>query len=208
MSANEHDGEARARRAARPRVRRIGGRRIIAEGLEGNLWKDIYFNAMTVSWPMFIAVLAAAFVAINFVFALIYDLGDKPIANARKGLADLFFFSVETVSTVGYGDMHPQTDYGHIVATVEVGKLKPVALPSTGRSVDEARKGRRQVDYADDGIHAADIYDGDLLEADMELRGPAIIETSGTTVVVHPGNHVTVDEFGNLHIRFADAVDQ
>ncbi len=119
MSANEQNSEARTRRTARPRVRRIGGRKIIAEGLEGNLWKDVYFNAMTMSWPVFIAVLAAAFVAINFVFALIYDIGDKPIANAREGLADLFFFSVETVSTVGYGDMHPQTDYGHIVATVE-----------------------------------------------------------------------------------------
>jgi len=119
LSADEHNGEMRARRAARPRVRRIGGRRIIAEGLEGNLWKDVYFNAMTMSWPVFIAVLAAVFVALNFVFALIYDLGDKPIANAREGLPDLFFFSVETTSTVGYGDMHPRTDYGHIVATVE-----------------------------------------------------------------------------------------
>jgi inward rectifier potassium channel len=91
----------------------------MAEGLEGNLWKDIYFNAMTVSWPVFIAALAVAFVGINFFFALIYDLGEAPIANAREGLPDLFFFSVETTSTVGYGDMHPQTDYGHIVATVE-----------------------------------------------------------------------------------------
>jgi inward rectifier potassium channel len=100
-------------------VRRVGDRRIIAEGLESNLWKDVYFNAMTASWPVFIAALAVAFVGLNFVFALIYDLGDKPVANAREGLADLFFFSVETTSTVGYGDMHPQTDYGHIVATTE-----------------------------------------------------------------------------------------
>jgi inward rectifier potassium channel len=120
LAASDNDSETRRlRRAARPRVRQIGGRRIIAEGLETNLWKDVYFNAMTMSWPVFIAVLWAAFVAINFVFAVIYDLGDKPIANAREGLADLFFFSVETVATVGYGDMHPQTDYGHIVATVE-----------------------------------------------------------------------------------------
>jgi inward rectifier potassium channel len=120
VSAGGGNGEShRARWAARPRVRRIGGRRIIAEGLEGNLWKDVYHNAMTASWPAFIAALAAAFVGLNFVFALIYDLGDAPIANAREGLADLFFFSVETTSTVGYGDMHPQTDYGHIVATAE-----------------------------------------------------------------------------------------
>ena len=110
------------RRPRRPRaqVRDVAGRRIIAEGLERNVWSDLYFNAMTMSWPAFIATLAAAFVALNFVFALIYDLGEAPIANARAGsLADLFFFSVETTSTVGYGDMHPQTIYGHVVATAE-----------------------------------------------------------------------------------------
>ena len=120
MSLSEQNGGApTARRTARPRIRKIGGRRIIAEGLEGNLWKDVYHNAMTASWPAFIATLAIAFLALNFAFALIYDLGDAPIANARAGLPDLFFFSVETTSTVGYGDMHPQTDYGHIVATIE-----------------------------------------------------------------------------------------
>jgi inward rectifier potassium channel len=101
-------------------VRDIAGRRIIAEGLERNVWSDLYFNAMTISWPRFVATLAAAFVALNFVFAVIYDLAEAPIANARPGsLADLFFFSVETTSTVGYGDMHPQTIYGHVVATAE-----------------------------------------------------------------------------------------
>jgi len=75
---------------------------------------------MTMSWPAFVAALAAAFVALNFVFAVVYDLGEAPIANAHEGsLADLFFFSVETTSTVGYGDMHPQTIYGHVVATAE-----------------------------------------------------------------------------------------
>ncbi len=110
------------RRPRRPRaqVRDVAGRRVIAEGLERNVWSNLYFNAMTMSWPAFIATLAAAFVALNFVFALIYDLGEAPIANAREGsLADLFFFSVETTSTVGYGDMHPQTIYGHLVATAE-----------------------------------------------------------------------------------------
>ena len=111
---------ASGRRHTRTRIRTLGGRRIIAEGLERNLWTDIYHNAMTASWPGFVVAMAAAFVALNFVFALIYDLGAAPIANAREGsLADLFFFSVETTSTVGYGDMHPQTTYGHIVATVE-----------------------------------------------------------------------------------------
>jgi inward rectifier potassium channel len=114
-----------SRKSVRSRVRDIAGRRIIAEGLERNVWTDLYFNAMTISWPMFVAALAVAFVALNLVFALIYAfgelaLGETAIANARPGsLADLFFFSVETTSTVGYGDMHPQTIYGHVVATAE-----------------------------------------------------------------------------------------
>jgi N-methylhydantoinase A len=91
----------------------------------------------------------------------------------------------------------------HIVATVAVGKLKPLRVPSTGRPTAEAVKGQREVDYAEDGVHLADIYDGDLLEAEMRFRGPAIIETSGSTIVIHPRNTVAIDEFGNVRIGFA-----
>jgi inward rectifier potassium channel len=130
LSGQDEDIASNSARQRRPRrtrarIRDLGGRRIIAEGLERNFWTDLYFNAMTISWPAFVAALAAAFVTLNFVFALVYALGgyalgEAPIANAREGsLADLFFFSVETTSTVGYGDMHPQTMYGHVVATAE-----------------------------------------------------------------------------------------
>lgn len=119
-SEGAESARRRRPRRSRPRVRDLAGRRIIAEGLERNFWTDLYVNAMTMSWPAFVGTLAATFVALNFIFALIYDLGEAPIANARPGsLADLFFFSVETTSTVGYGDMHPQTIYGHVVATAE-----------------------------------------------------------------------------------------
>jgi N-methylhydantoinase A len=88
----------------------------------------------------------------------------------------------------------------HVVATAEVGKLKPVRLPSTGRSTRSAAKAHRNVDYAEGGVHTADIYDGELLESGMTFSGPAVVETSGTTIVVHPHNTARVDEFGNLHI--------
>jgi inward rectifier potassium channel len=109
-----------AGKRARPRVAQLGGRRFITQGLETNLWSDFYYNAMTVTWPRFFAWLAAIFVLLNMAFAAVYSLGEAPIANAKPGsFSDLFFFSVETTSTVGYGDMHPQTMYGHIVATAE-----------------------------------------------------------------------------------------
>ena len=89
----------------------------------------------------------------------------------------------------------------HLVARADIGKLEPAELPTTGRTVAQTRKGRREVDYAMEGIHTADIYDGDLLEPGMELQGPAVIEMRGTTVLVHPHNQVRMDRFGHIHIH-------
>ena len=92
----------------------------------------------------------------------------------------------------------------HVVAIAEVGKLHPEPLPRTGRSLEATLRERRQVDYATAGIHTADVYDGSLLEPGMGFDGPAIVETSGTTVVVHPGNRLEVDDYGNLVIALEE----
>jgi N-methylhydantoinase A len=88
----------------------------------------------------------------------------------------------------------------HIVATADVGKLEPARLPRSGRDIADASTGRRQVDFATEGVHETAIYDGDLLGPGMQLDGPAIIETKGGTVVVPPGNQLLVDDYGNLVI--------
>ena len=89
----------------------------------------------------------------------------------------------------------------HVVAIAEVGKLEPAPLPRTGRTLGDAVKGRRSVDYATDGVHEADIYVGELLEPEMSFDGPAIVESRSSTVVVHPGNEVAVDDYGNVTIE-------
>ena len=108
-------------RTPNARVVRIGGREIIAEGLQLNFWADISHRCMTASWPAFIIGAALVFLAFNTVFALLYLIGDQPVANVKAGdYIDYFYFSIETLSTAGYGDMHPQTHYGHFIATVEL----------------------------------------------------------------------------------------
>jgi N-methylhydantoinase A/acetone carboxylase, beta subunit len=88
----------------------------------------------------------------------------------------------------------------HIIASAEVGKLAPVEQPLTDTPASAALKGRRTVDYALDGVHEADIYDGEKIEPGMTFSGPAVIEDPGTTIVIHPGNAVEMDRWGNLHI--------
>jgi N-methylhydantoinase A len=89
----------------------------------------------------------------------------------------------------------------HLIARADIGKLEPARLKVTGRRVPDTLKGRREVDYALEGVHSADIYDGDLLEPGMEFRGPAVIEMRGTTILVHPRNEVHMDGYGNIHIH-------
>lgn len=89
----------------------------------------------------------------------------------------------------------------HVVASAEVGKLTMQEKPKSATPASAAVKGTRKVDYALEGIHDATIYDGTKLEPGMNFSGPAVIEDPGTTVVIHPGNRVEVDGFGNIHIH-------
>src|SRR6201994_3661571 len=104
-----------------PRVVRLGGREVITEGTQLSFWADISHRCMTASWPAFISGAALVFIVFNAVFALFYMLGNQPISNVPRGnYIDYLYFSIETLSTAGYGDMHPQTHYGHFIATVEL----------------------------------------------------------------------------------------
>jgi inward rectifier potassium channel len=111
----------RSERTPKPRVVELGGREIITEGLDLNFWADISHRCLTASWPSFIAGAALVFLGFNAVFAVFYWIGDQPISNVPGGAyIDYLYFSIETLSTAGYGDMHPQTHYGHFIATVEL----------------------------------------------------------------------------------------
>ena len=108
-------------RMSKARVVRLGGREVITEGLHLNFWADLSHRCMTASWPAFIGGAALVFVAFNAFFAVFYWIGDQPISNVPDGAyIDYLYFSIETLSTAGYGDMHPQTHYGHFIATVEL----------------------------------------------------------------------------------------
>jgi inward rectifier potassium channel len=111
----------RARKDNRSHLVRVGHREIETLGLSQGFWTDLYHRSMTVYWPVFFGSAALVFILLNVVFAFFYWLGNDPIANAgHDSPLQLFYFSIETLATVGYGDMHPQTDYGHTVATVEI----------------------------------------------------------------------------------------
>ena len=103
------------------RIVKLGTRQIVTEGLVRPIFHDLFHHFMTVSWPRLFATLAAFFIVFDLLFGFLYYPVPGCVANSESPwFAGDFFFSVETLATVGYGEMHPATFYGHLVAMVEI----------------------------------------------------------------------------------------
>ena len=84
-------------------------------------WRDPYHIVLSVSWPAFFGLAVSFYMLTNLCFALAYWAVPGTVANARPGsFADVFFFSIETLATVGYGVMSPATLYGHLLSSTEI----------------------------------------------------------------------------------------
>ncbi|MBI3524369.1 MAG: ATP-sensitive inward rectifier potassium channel 10 [Betaproteobacteria bacterium] len=107
----------------KPRVHtvRVGDTQILARGRRQSKLRDPYHLVLSLSWPRFFGALVLAFILMNLIFGAAYWLLPGSVANARAGIfLDYFFFSIETLATVGYGAMSPASLSGHIVASVEI----------------------------------------------------------------------------------------
>src|SRR5580658_2937390 len=78
-------------------------------------FSDPYHLALTVRWPTFVLGVFAFYGLITSIFAALYIAQPGCISGARPGsVGDVFFFSIETLATVGYGEMAPVSLYGHL----------------------------------------------------------------------------------------------
>jgi inward rectifier potassium channel len=109
------------KRKTREATIRIGAVEIVKRGVTRYDLRDPYHIALEMSWREFALAFLGLELGINFVFALLYLAAPGCIANARPGaFSDAFFFSIETLATVGYGVMAPATLYGHVVSAIEI----------------------------------------------------------------------------------------
>src|SRR5580704_11433511 len=82
-------------------------------------WRDTYHLVLNLSWPLFAGLVFSIYLLINLVFAALYLLDPHAIAE-MSSFFDAFFFSVETLATVGYGHMYPESFYGHLITMLEI----------------------------------------------------------------------------------------
>jgi inward rectifier potassium channel len=86
---------------------------------------DVYHMLLTMSWTKFFAVTVAAYIIVNVLFGVIYMLlGTENILHSANGdwyeeLGSAMFFSAQTLTTVGYGNLAPGSAWVSLVSALE-----------------------------------------------------------------------------------------
>jgi inward rectifier potassium channel len=82
-------------------------------------WRDLYHFLLRLPWWGALLVVVCSYLALNLAFALLY-LWSGGVANVAPGsFADAFFFSVQTMGTIGYGTMHPTSTIANVLVVCE-----------------------------------------------------------------------------------------
>ena len=82
-------------------------------------FQDLYHYLVRSPWPILLTLVLGVFTAANAVFALAYWLDGGVQGSRPDSYADMFFFSVQTMSTIGYGVLHPTTFFSNALASIE-----------------------------------------------------------------------------------------
>jgi inward rectifier potassium channel len=94
--------------------------RVRIHGQAFELGGDAYFALLTRPWWQFFIAVGVYVLSINALFAGLYLMDPGGVSNSRIGsFEDAFFFSVQTLATIGYGTMAPETTYAHVIVTIE-----------------------------------------------------------------------------------------
>jgi inward rectifier potassium channel len=92
---------------------------IVRIGLSQRRFSDLYHRMLNLTWPRLIGVITVLYVGANALFALLYWLPPHSLDSASDSYVDAFFFSVQTMATIGYGKMTPHSMLANVLVTIE-----------------------------------------------------------------------------------------
>lgn len=98
-------------------------------------WRDPYHLILMTSWVWFSVIVSLVYILLNVFFAILYLCGGDCLQNARPAsFEDAFFFSVQSLSTIGYGDISPKTAFANSIVLLEAITGQLVTAVVTGLS--------------------------------------------------------------------------
>jgi inward rectifier potassium channel len=93
---------------------------MLVVGTRSHPLRDIYHLLLRTSWPTAIGLLVAVYLVINLAFAVAYWRVGGVVHAEPGSFRDAFFFSVQTLATVGYGGMYPVSNAANVLMTIEL----------------------------------------------------------------------------------------
>ncbi|MFS6826902.1 ion channel [Cyanobium sp. ATX-6F1] len=116
-------------------------------------WREPYHLMLAIPWPGFVGLIAASYLALNLAFALLYLLDPGGIGGVPgggpAGFAEAFFFSVQTLGSIGYGVLHPASLWVNLVVTLEaLGGLIFIAV-TTGLAFARFSRSRARILFSE-----------------------------------------------------------
>jgi inward rectifier potassium channel len=136
-------------------INRYGKLEIDEKGAWYSYLHDPYHLMLMIPWSGFALVVSVGYVSINVFFALLYLAGGDCLTGAKPGsFLDAFFFSVQTLASIGYGVISPNTLYANAMVTLEaITSLLAIAL-ETGLAFARFSKPNAKVIFSDFAVIA------------------------------------------------------
>ncbi|WP_244890801.1 ion channel [Acidocella aminolytica] len=142
---------------------------IVRVGLVDRMWSDLYHHALTVRWSTFLWSSLFLYIAINVCFASLYMMTPGQIGGVQpSAFWDLFFFSVQTLSTVGYGAMAPTGPMAHVIVSFELLVGMMLNAVATGLVFARFSRPKPQVMFSDRALMHSE--DGMMCPASVLIR--------------------------------------
>jgi inward rectifier potassium channel len=135
----------------------------------GLRWRDSnpYLFLIDTTWPRFLLIVLLGFLAVNMVFACLYlAIGIqylKGLESEMGPFANAFFFSVHTLTTVGYGNVYPEGVSANIISSLEAATGLMVFAIATGLLYGRFSRPSARIIYSKNAI-VAPYQDGTSLQ--------------------------------------------
>jgi len=175
-------------------------RRNLPRDLGGGLAKDAYHFLVNLTWTRLLGFLALFWIAVNLLFAAILYFGGAGIMNARDGVfLDRFWFSVQTMATIGYGYMVPIDSLAHAIVTIEslVGII--ITAMVTGLFFSKFSRPNARVLFSRVAIVAEHEGQRTLMIRMANARATAIVEATARLTLVRDEILASGQRFRRIH---------
>jgi inward rectifier potassium channel len=136
---------------------------------EGLRWRDAnpYLMLIDTTWPRFLLVVVTGFLLVNVIFACLYlAIGIQNLKGLESDMgpfANAFFFSVHTLTTVGYGNVYPEGPWANVLSSLEAATGLMVFAIATGLLYGRFSRPSARIVYSKNAI-IAPYQDGNSLQ--------------------------------------------